>query len=821
MCRRKGKSSSLAWKFGFLTGTEVAVAIISVLIFYMAQDWRSARNHLIDNGTHVAALMARECESSAGPTSPEKMQWSLSGIDNLASVSYAFILDAKGAVMAERFKIPRKDVPGFTLTSAMRGDAAVKIREFRAAIRRVQFIDIIVPFGGGSKGQAGYIRLGLSQSYLDIYHPRVTWPGIAFCLFIWASMIAITYFASRKISSPVKALQRVAREISAGNLGSTVEIKSNDEISDYSRAFNAILGRFEEYRAKAEEDTETVLAAKARLEHFLLSSPGVIFSCRPDRPWDTTFVSDGIRALLGTTPEQTVNNPGGWLELVHPADKSDLFDRLERLPSICSDISEYRLKHANGEYVWIRDEMRVQFDEDGRPKEFIGYWVDITSYKALEEKLIFDAFHDSLTKLPNRSLFLDRLNVSFARSRRHSSSLFALLFLDIDHFKNINDTMGHEAGDLVLQTIAMRLLTCVRFGDTVARWGGDEFAIIVQDIKSVEEAEAVAGRLLAAFDQPFLIQDSKKFVTGSVGATVASSSYRHPEHLLRDADIAMYQAKKDGRAKAVLFRESMRETALARRKLESDLRHAMENEEFSVHYQPIINALSERPVGLEALLRWNHPTAGTVMPGDFIPLAEESGLIVPIGSWILRESCSRLRSWNERKIPREQAFISVNISGRQLIPSFIEDVRQSLEANRLDPSSLVLEITESSVMEDFERAAGIMRQLKRMNVRVFIDDFGTGYSSMRYLHRLPVTGLKIDRSFVAALSPNNEIFEIVRSIVQLAGKLNLAVIAEGVEKQAQLDCLRDMGCGLVQGSYFGRPMNEAKTEEYLKTEPVD
>ncbi len=629
-------------------------------------------------------------------------------------------------------------------------------------------------------------------------------------------MIALTCIVSRKITYPVKALQRVAKEISAGNLDSSVEIKSNDEISDYSRAFNTILSRFEEYRAQAEENSETAQAAKARLEHFLLSSPGVIFSCKPDRPWEASFVSDGIRSLLGYDPGQIMDDPSSWLDLAHPADRADLLDRMERLPSLCSDISEFRLRHASGEYVWIRDEMRVHFDEDGTPKEFIGCWVDITSYKAMEEKLIFDAFHDGITKLPNRALFLDRLNVSFARSKRHQACLFALLFLDVDNFKSINDTMGHEAGDLVLQTIATRLLNCVRFGDTVARWGGDEFAIIVQDIKNAEEAREISARLLTAFDQPFLIQEQKKFVTGSIGATLAGSSYRHPEHLLRDADIAMYQAKKDGRARAVLFRESMRESALARRKLDSDLRLALKNNEFAVHYQPIMDAVSERPVGTEALLRWNHPANGMVMPADFIPLAEESGIIIPVGGWVLREACVRLKDWNARKVTNGPFRMSVNISGRQLTGDFPDEVRRVIDDLELDPSSLILEITESSVLEDFDRAASAIRQLRKMDISVFMDDFGTGYSSMRYLHRLPVNGLKIDRSFVAALSPDNEILEIVRSMVQLAGKLNLAVVAEGVEKKSQLDCLREIGCSMVQGYFFERPMDEARTVEFLR-----
>jgi len=594
-----------------------------------------------------------------------------------------------------------------------------------------------------------------------------------------------------------------------------LEGKAADDRLDYSLTLKPIINRFWRDTPIDDENPEIVLAAKARLEHLVMSNPGVIFSCRPSQPWETTFVSAGIRSLLGLEPESLLANPTAWLNSVHPDDKQDLLERLAGLPSAVSDTIEYRMKHANGEYVWIRDEMRVDFDAAGTPREFIGYWVDITSYKSLEEQLIFDAFHDPLTKLPNRALFIDRLNVSFARLRRRRSYRFAVFFLDLDRFKSINDRIGHQAGDQLLLSVAFRLLGCVRFGDTVARWSGDEFAIIIDDVKSVKEAKTVAARIQSIFDSPFPLQEQKKFVTGSLGICIARPDYQNPQHLLRDADIAMFQAKRDGRARAVFFREAMREITLNRHKLESDLRHALAKNEIVIHYQPIINAQTAKTAGLEALIRWQHPTEGLVMPGDFIPLAEENGLIIPIGNWVLRQTCFQMRNWLA-KYGREHDFgLSINISARQLAGRFTAEVRQILDETGLDPSSLILEITESSVMHDFDRAASIIKQLRRMNIRVFIDDFGTGFSSMNYLHRLPVSGLKIDRSFVAALSPGNEIFEIVKSIIRLAGKLNLSVIAEGVEKQSQLDVLKDLGCQLVQGYLFSRPKSAEETEEFL------
>lgn len=595
------------------------------------------------------------------------------------------------------------------------------------------------------------------------------------------------------------------------------EPAERDASAEAVYSLNNIFKLFEEFRACSEDNDCSVPAAQARLEHLLKSNPGVIFSCRPSPPWEPTYVSAAVRSLIGIAAETLIGGRRGWLDLIHPEDRADVADRLARLPETGSDISEYRMRNTDGDYVWIRDEMRVDYDAEGAPREFIGYWVDITSYKSLEQQLIFDAFHDTLTKLPNRALFLDRLHVSFAKLKRYPGHLFGIMFVDIDRFKNINEAMGSEAGDLVLQAAASRLLGCVRFGDTVSRWSGDEFAVIVEEIKSAAEAEAVAARILESFAAPLQVQGRKTYISGSIGIAVAGSAYRNPEYLLRDADIALAEAKRDARGRTVLFKASMRETALARHNMESNLRHALENQEFILYYQPIIDAASGRPTSYESLIRWDHPD-GMIMPGDFIPLAEETGLITSIGGWVLENACAAMNGWH-RSLPSGASGpgLSVNVSGLQFTPGLIDEVGRILDRTGFDPASLILEITESTVMDDFGRAAALIKKLGKMNVRVFIDDFGTGYSSMNYLHRLPVNGLKIDRSFVTALNPGNEIYEIVRSIIQLAGKLDLAVVAEGVEKQSQLDCLKELGCDLIQGYLFERPMDAARTGEYIRS----
>jgi diguanylate cyclase (GGDEF)-like protein/PAS domain S-box-containing protein len=555
--------------------------------------------------------------------------------------------------------------------------------------------------------------------------------------------------------------------------------------------------------------------ARARLDQFARCSPGVIFCCEPFAGWRATFVGGGVKAILGYEAETFLKNPLLWLDLVHPDDRSELADRLKSLTGRDSDVHEYRVRHRDGEYRWIRDEMSVFRDDDGRPREFIGYWLDITEYKALEAQLIFDAFHDTLTKLPNRSLFLDRLQVAFARLKRHPDHVFAVLFIDLDRFKNINDSLGHEAGDALLVALAERLQKCLRFGDTVARWGGDEFIIILEDINGLEDARATAERLLKVINAPFRVMGRKKFITASVGISLAGRGTESAEQLVRDSDIAMYRAKKTGGGRGVVFRESMRQQTLTMHDLETDLWQAVERKELGLCFQPVLRTQGAGLFALEALLRWNHPERGLIMPDQFIPIAEETGLIIPIGNWVIQEACRRLSEWRETAPAAAGAVVSINISGRQFLPSLAKDLKLVIKETGVDPGSIIFEITESAVVEDFKRAALVVKQLKKMAVQVYIDDFGSGYSSMNYLRRLPVDGLKIDRSFIESMAPGSHSYEIVRSIIGLGRKLGLTVVAEGVETESQLESLRALGCPLVQGFFFERPLDPEALEAFL------
>ncbi len=431
------------------------------------------------------------------------------------------------------------------------------------------------------------------------------------------------------------------------------------------------------------------------------------------------------------------------------------------------------------------------------------------------------AFHDSLTELPNRLLFADHLELAIARTRRQDDYAFAVLFLDIDRFKNINDSLGHTYGDALLVEIARRLGSCVRQSDTVARFGGDEFAILLDGITNPADAVRVAEKIQRELRAPFSLHQHEAVTSASIGIALSCTGYVNPEDALRDADTAMYRAKESGKARYEIFDHTMHTRAVALLRLEGDLRRAIERQEFRVYYQPIIELKTGDLAGFEALVRWEHPDRGMVSPDDFIPVAEETGLIIPLGMLVLEEACRQLYEWQQLSPKNRMLTMSVNLSGKQMAQrDLVEKVEEVLLRTGLAPRSLKLEITESVVMENAETATVILSKLREQGIGLSIDDFGTGYSSLSYLHRFPVNTLKIDRSFIGRMAEGDENMEIVRTVITLAQNLGMDVIAEGIETAEQLAQLKALKCEYGQGYFFSQPLKAVEAGAFLLGKPA-
>jgi diguanylate cyclase (GGDEF)-like protein/PAS domain S-box-containing protein len=545
-----------------------------------------------------------------------------------------------------------------------------------------------------------------------------------------------------------------------------------------------------------------------------------------DGLWDwnlltgTVYFSPRWQMMLGMGDGSVGDSPEEWFSRIHP----------EEVPRVRAEVaahlaatttqfeSEHRLLHQDGSYRWMLVRGLAIRDPEGRASRFAGSLTDITENKV----------SDALTGLPNRILFLDRLERAIDRRRRHPESLYAVLFLDLDRFKVVNDSLGHMIGDLLLVAIARRLQQSLRSADrrgqpandhTIARLGGDEFTVLLEDISQMGDAMRVANRLQKTLAQPFTLDGHEVFTSASIGIAVGTREYENAQAVLRDADTALYRAKASGKARFEVFDSAMRDEAVARMRLDTDLRRATEREDFQLYYQPIVSLQQGEIRGFEALIRWPHGDRGLVQPSDFIPVAEETGLILPIGWWALREACQQVAVWQKAFPVDPPLTMAVNLSGKQFLQmDLVRHITHIVADTGIPPSSLKLEITESTIIEDTEAVIELLLQLKALGITIAIDDFGTGYSSLSYLHRLPIDALKIDRSFVNAMTTEGS--EIVRAIVGLAHNLGLDVIAEGVESAAQLQQLRALGCEYGQGYLFSRPVDGSRAQTLLAQTPA-
>ena len=617
---------------------------------------------------------------------------------------------------------------------------------------------------------------------------------------------SVTGGISRRLNSMLDATDRISK----GDFDIALERGSTDEIGRLADALNRMTGDLSGARSRAESALLT--AQEALREAQRVAHVG---SWEWDVGRDQVTCSRELLRLCASTADDFAPTYAGFIALFHPSDHKALDSTIRSAHETANAFAvDCRIGPLMSGERWLCVQGNVERDEAGAPVRVFGTVLDITDRKLSEERLEFLAQHDPLTGLPNRALLMDRLGQATALAQRNRST-GALLFLDLDNFKAFNDTLGHGTGDQLLVAVGERLKAHVREVDTVARSGGDEFMIVLSDVSSADGATTVARNIVNALDHPFVVDGHEMFVTASIGIIVFPDDGLDVETLIRDADTAMYQAKRHGRNKFQFYSPHMHDQAVRTLALQNDLRRALELKEFVLHYQPMVELSSESIIAAEALVRWQHPTDGLRPPGDFIGVAEESGLIVPLGEWVLREACAQCRRWRDSGF--DNIRVTVNVSPMQLSQvDFPATIASALRDAGLEAAALDIEITETALFAEPDRAASVLEELHRIGVGILLDDFGTGYSSLNYVKRMPIDALKIDRSFVKDIAADPFDKAIAESIVMLCESVGLRAIAEGVETRAQLDLLRGLGCDQIQGFCFSAAVDPSRFEELMR-----
>jgi diguanylate cyclase (GGDEF)-like protein/PAS domain S-box-containing protein len=625
---------------------------------------------------------------------------------------------------------------------------------------------------------------------------------ITLCL-AFSIVLLAAWQVSQKIVSPIQEITQHFKSLQSGTLDqvSILPEERLDEIGELSRGFNSLV-----HSLSAKQAIESALQESE--QRYFLALQGA-----NDGIWDWDLITNKVhfsarwKDMVGYPEENDVSNPDIWLKLIHTDDIAHVVAKLAEhfkgnLPHF---ESEHRLfSHATGGYIWVLVRGMVTRDENYHPTRIAGSMTDITTRKATEEKLRHDALYDTLTNLPNRAYFNQRIEEIIYYARQTEESLSAVILLDLDRFKVINDSLGHAAGDYLLFRVSQKLLNCIRKEDFVARLGGDEFAILLIDITDIEYAQKIADRIQQDLSHSINLDGHEISVSASLGIAMIKNGQYTPEELLRDADTALYHAKDLGRAGFVIFDESMHAMTLEALQLEAQLKHALSRQEFALYYQPIVSVQTRKLVAVEALIRWFQPEQGYISPAKFIPLAEEIGIISSIGEWVLYEACRQGRMWQDAGYSNLK--VSVNISARQLRPhTFTEVISHALRTTGCLAQQLQLEITESTAMADANLTNDLFREIQAMGVRIVIDDFGTSYSSLGYLRKFPFNGIKIDRSFIQDVPENSDAVAITSAILAIAHILGLEVTAEGVETAAQLAFLATHKCDYMQGYLLGKP----------------
>ncbi|MBW4482242.1 MAG: EAL domain-containing protein [Tildeniella torsiva UHER 1998/13D] len=647
---------------------------------------------------------------------------------------------------------------------------------------------------------------------------------IALCALALAGAIASGLYTSRWITRPLTAFSSASQAIAEGNLNQTIGHTGLQELEGLALAFNRMATRLESsfsdlQRSKAQvEQANAAIQQQAALFRLMAENMSDLV-CLHGVDGRYLYVSPSVEWLLGYTPEDLIGLQP--CSLVHPDDLDQCQTHLQAVTTVQAPERApmlYRMRHRRGHYIWLETFTRPIVDAIGAVVQIQTASRDVTDQVRLRRQLQHDACHDSLTGLPNRKQLQERLEMALKRAHQQSQYRFALLFLDIDHFKVVNDSLGHLIGDELLMEVASRLKAVLRPNDLAVRLGGDEFIVLLEDVGHFEMAQAMAEQLLETLRQPFQLSSHQMFATVSLGLVMGDARYQTSLELIRDADTAMYRAKAGGRDGYQMFDSGMHDRAIARLTLETELRRALLNhpEEFVLYYQPIVDLQTAAVTGFEALVRWQHPQRGLIMPGEFISVAEETGLIAPLSYWLLELACRQMATWQRIYYQAKELTVSVNLSALQLHNTgLLSRVDEILQTTGILSASLVLEITESMLIDNIDDTIHVLNGLRRRGIALSIDDFGTGYSSLSYLYRFPINNLKIDRSFVSQMqtSPGHE--TIVHTIINLGRQLGFRAIAEGIETPQQVNTLKRLGCDYGQGYWFGKPQAAADIETWL------
>jgi diguanylate cyclase (GGDEF)-like protein/PAS domain S-box-containing protein len=773
----------------------------------------------------------------------------------IAGVSYVLVADEQGEILAHTFvPVVPKDVRDLVAaTTMLPGDESL-LRDISYGCHR--YLHVSRPI---LAGLAGSVHIGMDSEVIarNIREAVVEQQMVTLVLF--GASLLLTFLFILNISKPLTLLAEYAGRVAAKDFDNVPVINSQDEVGQLARAMRSmakhiaeLVGNLEErvrsktlelkeardaLKQKVDDRTSELMRANTQLKIEIAERKVIGEALRKAERKYRTIFENALEGIYQTSPSgrflsanpalarilgfknpdelmSSVYDLGTQMYMEHGRRK-EFLQLIEETGEVKNFVSKVRRR--DGRSIWISENARRIADFDGSVLCYEGSVEDITLRKRAEDQLKRQAFHDPLTGLPNRALFLDHLRMAMERGRRRKH-LYAVIYMDLDRFKVINDSLGHETGDELLRCVARVLEKCGRSVDTIARFGGDEFAILLEEISAPRDTIAIARRILDGVRQPFEINGNEVFTSASLGIVLKTDGYDRPEALLRDADTAMYRAKELGKSRFKVFNQKMHDQALRLMALETDLRRAVDLREFEVAYQPIVCLDTRRVCGFEALVRWRHPEHGVIMPGDFISLAEDTGLIYSIDNLVLVDACAQVKHWQASYGANmgEHLTLNINISGRHFgQPMLLSQITRALDDSGLHPQSLNIEITESALMDNPALAEEVLKQLKLLGAKVCIDDFGTGYSSLSYLQRFPIDVVKVDRSFIDGVENNQDSQAIVRTVFSLGESLGLKIVAEGVETPAQLAFLESEGCRYVQGFLFYKPLSAAEVDELL------